>query len=508
MLKRKNLQLEKSFASHEKAKFWSEKNNINPAEVSLNSNTKFYFNCDCGHELFVVLSSVNKGKWCPYCSNSPNQLCNRDNCKLCFNNSFASNEKAQYWNYERNNDIKPRNVFKSSSKKYYFTCKDCNHIFDASLNNISGNKWCSYCAQKKLCNNDSCKWCLESSFASHEKSNMWSVKNGDITPREVFKCSGKTYWFQCKDCTHDFQAKISHIVRTNNDKFCPICSSQYMCDDLECKICLEKSLASLEKVKYYNKELNNNLDPRKIFKNSNSKFWFNCSCGHKFEGVPNAIIRGRWCPYCCYPSIKLCDNDDCSSCYEKSFASHEKVKYLEDKTVNARKIFKNTHIKYSFKCEKGHNFMKQLSLINLYSGWCPKCLNKTEKKLNDTLSKIYDSLIFQYRVDWCRNNETNQYLPFDFAIEDKKIIIELDGKQHFKQVNNWSAPEDTRKRDKYKMKNANENGFSVIRLIQLDVLIDNYKWLEELTKNIELIMNEGKVQNIFMCKNNEYDIYK
>ena len=37
---------------------------------------------------------------------------------------------------------------------------------------------------------------FERSFASHEKSNMWSVKNGDITQREVFKCSGKTYWFQ------------------------------------------------------------------------------------------------------------------------------------------------------------------------------------------------------------------------------------------------------------------------------------------------------------------------
>ena len=115
---------------------------------------------------------------------------------------------------------------------------------------------------------------------------------------------------------------------------------------------------------------------------------------------------------------------------------------------------------------------------------------------------------FQYRIDWCRNYETKQYLPFDFALEDKKIIIELDGKQHFKQVSNWKNAENTRTRDKYKMKKANENGFSVIRLIQLDVLIDNYNWLEELVANIELISASGKVQNIFMCKKNEYDIYK
>ena len=40
---------EKSFASHEKAQFWSDKNELNPNEVALNSNKKFWFNCNCGH---------------------------------------------------------------------------------------------------------------------------------------------------------------------------------------------------------------------------------------------------------------------------------------------------------------------------------------------------------------------------------------------------------------------------------------------------------------------------
>ena len=89
-----------------------------------------------------------------------------------------------------------------------------------------------------------------------------------------------------------------------------------------------------------------------------------------------------------------------------------------------------------------------------------------------------------------------------------KIIIELDGKQHFVQVKNWLSPEETRKRDKYKMLKANENGFSVIRILQLDVYLDRYNWLDELKTNIELISSIGQVQNIFMCKKNEYDVYK
>jgi hypothetical protein len=56
----------------------------------------------------------------------------------------------------------------------------------------------------------------------------------------------------------------------------------------------------------------------------------------------------------------------------------------------------------------------------------------------------------------------------------------------------------------YKMKCANENGFSVIRILQNDVYKDKYDWLNELISNIEKITRENRVQNIYMCKNNEY----
>lgn len=51
---------------------------------------------------------------------------------------------------------------------------------------------------------------------------------------------------------------------------------------------------------------------------------------------------------------------------------------------------------------------------------------------------------------------------------------------------------------------ANENGFSIIRIIQEDIYKNKYDWLNELTNNIEKITQEKIVQNIYMCKNNEY----
>ena len=61
-----------------------------------------------------------------------------------------------------------------------------------------------------------------------------------------------------------------------------------------------------------------------------------------------------------------------------------------------------------------------------------------------------------------------------------------------------------RKNDLYKIECANENGYSIIRILQKDVYYDKYDWLTELCENIKKITDENKVQNIYMCKNNEY----
>ena len=52
---------------------------------------------------------------------------------------------------------------------------------------------------------------------------------------------------------------------------------------------------------------------------------------------------------------------------------------------------------------------------------------------------------------------------------------------------------------------ANENGYSIIRILQKDIWHDRYNWLEELIENINKIINDGIIQNIYMCKNNEYE---
>lgn len=59
---------DRSFASHEKSKFWSSKNENTPYHYLKSSNFKFLFNCPCGHEINKCPNEItNKNIWCGYC---------------------------------------------------------------------------------------------------------------------------------------------------------------------------------------------------------------------------------------------------------------------------------------------------------------------------------------------------------------------------------------------------------------------------------------------------------
>ncbi len=68
---------------------------------------------------------------------------------------------------------------------------------------------------------------------------------------------------------------------------------------------------------------------------------------------------------------------------------------------------------------------------------------------------------------------------------DINLIIELDGRQHFKEIRNWGDPVVRTQTDIYKMKCAINNGYSVIRILQEDVYYDRHNWKNVLTNHIK-----------------------
>jgi very-short-patch-repair endonuclease len=215
------------------------------------------------------------------------------------------------------------------------------------------------------------------------------------------------------------------------------------------------------------------------------------------------------CPYC--TSKILCEDDSCKICFEKSFASHPRSSFFSKKNIDIipRNIIKGSGCKYWFDCGKGHIFESSLTNLTSRNGrpgsWCPYCVHKTEEILYNRLVEYYPTIQRQFRVEWCKKKN---YLPFDNVIPEYKIIIELDGPQHFRQIyKGGRTPDEERENDKYKMNCANENGYSVIRILQEDVYYNIYDWIDELIKSIQSVITDDVIQNIFLYMNDEYDSY-
>lgn len=223
------------------------------------------------------------------------------------------------------------------------------------------------------------------------------------------------------------------------------------------------------------------------------------------EPVDTATEVDRPPSYPCPPcsTNTLCAGLNCSDCIQKSFASHEKSQYWSARngSITPRQLLKTTSNKHWFDCNScSHSFEAKINSI-VSGKWCPHCTTKTEQKLYTTLLPLYPNVVRQFKQEWCKHV---RQLPFDFCLPDDKIIIELDGAQHFRQVRNWSPPQEIFDNDKFKETCANENNYSTIRLLQEDVWGDIYNWKKELCDAIEEIKRGDDVTNIYLCKKQEY----
>jgi very-short-patch-repair endonuclease len=208
-----------------------------------------------------------------------------------------------------------------------------------------------------------------------------------------------------------------------------------------------------------------------------------------------------------------CNGHGCKKCAvilasdKRKFTTEEVIQMAKEKHKDkydySKVEYTNSITKIIIICKKHGDFL-QTPDSHIRGSGCSLCTNKTEGLLFEKLQLIYPTIITQFKEEWCKKVS---YLPFDFCIPDYNIIIELDGIQHFQQVRDWKTPEEQFQTDKYKEKRANENGYSIIRLLQEDVFYDKYDWYEELCDTIEEIIKNKVIKNYYLCKNDEYKNY-
>jgi len=127
--------------------------------------------------------------------------------------------------------------------------------------------------------------------------------------------------------------------------------------------------------------------------------------------------------------------------------------------------------------------------------------NNTEKKYG----KFINSLNAEHQIildaQYCINNCKNiRALKFDFGNDNRKDIHEVDGQQHFINVEKWKSEYvEIQERDVKKMIDAINAGKVIIRIYQMDIYYDKFKWREIIIRILDNLENDD-TQVYFISK--------
>lgn len=195
-------------------------------------------------------------------------------------------------------------------------------------------------------------------------------------------------------------------------------------------------------------------------------------CKTIYFGTPSGFQQGKRCRKCTIVESGLKR--------KKSLAIYSKI--IEEGTNNEYKIISNEndishhtiHLLHT-KC----NTTYTVSMSNFKKGCrCPYCANlATESKgvslIKDILNYLNIYYLQEYRFNECKNYRS---LPFDFCIllkDNKYILIEYDGKQHFQSWNNIKEQLKVQQlRDNIKNQYCLDNDIPLLRIPYTDKNIE------------------------------------
>lgn len=128
------------------AKEWSERNYpIKASDVMANTNKKFWWKCDKGHEWKAPVSSRNKGSKCPYCSGV---------ILLPGFNDLASTNPELVSEWSDKNTVSPKSVNAKSRVSVIWTCKTCGYEWSTAIYKRVNGGGCPYCKRLETVQNN------------------------------------------------------------------------------------------------------------------------------------------------------------------------------------------------------------------------------------------------------------------------------------------------------------------------------------------------------------------
>ena len=219
-----------------------ELNDYSPNEISYGTTEKYWFKCNKHLEHKSELKSI-----CHFTGGQEGSIY----CRQCNSiaqyiiDIFPDKKLKEVWDYEKNEDLDPWSVNKSSGIKIWIKCqeKDYHGSYKVKCNDFFNNCRCPYCNCRngKIHSLDSLGQYIIDNYGEEFLWKVWSDKN-EKSPFKITPNSNKKYWWNCPDDKHE-----SFYRKTQTSKNC----------EFRCPKCVQEREESIieEKVRLYLKEL-------------------------------------------------------------------------------------------------------------------------------------------------------------------------------------------------------------------------------------------------------------
>lgn len=257
---------------------WSEKNSpLEPTMVGPGTHKKVIWRGWCGHEWVASVQSRVKGTGCPYCSH---------NIVLSGFNDLQTLHPnvAKEWS-PKNLPLLPSQVTAYSNKKMWWKCEN-------------GHEWCFLISTRSY--GSKCPYCSgiltlkgfnDFQTVHPELAVEWSERNGSLTPDKINDKSTKNVWWRCHTCGYEWRAVVKARVKGLK---CPVCADRAVLTGYNDLATTDPSL--MDEWSY---DLNTDIEPTKITRNSMRAVWWRCKYGHTWKDkIYRRAIEGIECPIC------------------------------------------------------------------------------------------------------------------------------------------------------------------------------------------------------------------
>lgn len=398
------------------------------------------------------------------------------------------------WDYELN-AVYPKDIGKSSSKKIYFKCPNGIHESELyTINNITGDKH-----QKVKCRkcHSFGQWCLDNN--QQELLDRWDYELNNKNPFEVEKYSSKCYYFKCPigNPLHPSEPKsISNVVQQEGSRGCRGCNSfaQWCIDNVDSDF-IEK---------YWSDK--NTINPFTILPTyTKGKIWIKCQEKEHhgdYDTYAFNFVKGARCPYCSSKRINYYDS--------LGYMFKDKGDFWSCKnTISPFEVAPYSNKTFWFHCDVHGEYQAKACDFTYNNGMCLKCsrdnnISKLQMNVQTYIESLGYKCLHEGECNLVPKNPLTRYrLLYDNEIPELKLIVEVNGKQHYNvtlfateqaKINNCTPEEELEYqqwKDNFKKDYAIQHGYNYLE-IPYNTITRSEKYKKLIDDKIEEILSNNR----------------